>query len=93
MIDLGIIGGGPAGTSAALEARRRGLRVAIWERERFPRDKVCGEFISAEALPLLETEIPATLARGAVIRRCEFISPSSHSGGFMLPRPGRGLSR
>lgn len=93
LIDLAIIGGGPAGTAAALEARRHGLRVAVWERERFPRDKVCGEFLSAESLPVLEAEIPATLARGAVIRRCEFISPSGRSRGFMLPRPGRGLSR
>ncbi len=93
LIDLAVIGGGPAGTAAALEARRHGLRVTAWERERFPRDKVCGEFLSAESLPLLEAEIPATLARGAVIRRCEFISPSGHSCGFMLPRPGRGLSR
>lgn len=93
MNDVAIIGGGPAGTAAALEARRRGLRAAIWERERFPRDKVCGEFLSAESLPLLEAEIPAALARGAVIRRSEFISPLGHGSGFILPRPGRGLSR
>ncbi len=58
ILDLAIIGGGPAGTAAALEARRHGLRVALWERDRFPRDKVCGEFISPEALPLLQSEIP-----------------------------------
>lgn len=93
MIDVAIIGGGPAGAAAAIEARRRGLRVSVWERDRFPRDKVCGEFLSAESLPLLAAEIPATLARGALIRRCEFVSPSGHASGFNLPRPGRGLSR
>lgn len=92
-MDLAIIGGGPAGTAAALEARRRGLGVTIWERDRFPRDKVCGEFLSAESLPLLEEKIPAALARGAIIRRSEFISPRGRVYSFSLPRPGRGLSR
>ncbi len=93
MIDLAIIGGGPAGTTAAIEAARRGLSVAIWERDRFPRDKVCGEFLSAESLPFLASVIPATLERGAAIRRSEFISPRGRVRGFVLPLPGRGLSR
>jgi flavin-dependent dehydrogenase len=93
LIDLAIIGGGPAGTAAALEARRPGMRVAIWERDRFPRDKVCGEFLSAESLPLLERDIPAALERGAAIRSAEFISCSGRIRAFSLPRPGRGLSR
>jgi flavin-dependent dehydrogenase len=93
LIDLAIIGGGPAGAATAIEARRRGLSVTIWERDRFPRDKVCGEFISAESLPLLGDKIPAELAKGAVIRDSEFISSRGRVGGFALPRPGRGLSR
>lgn len=93
LTDLAILGGGPAGTAAALEARRRGLRVMIWERDRFPRDKVCGEFLSAECLPLLEEEIPVALVRAAVIGSAEFISGRGHVYGFSLPRPGRGLSR
>ncbi len=93
MLDLAIIGGGPAGTAAALEARRRGLRVAVWERDRFPRHKVCGEFISAEALPWLWQEIPQSLARGAAIHRAEFISAKGFQWGFSLPHSARGLSR
>ncbi len=53
MDDLVVIGGGPAGTSAAITAARNGLRVLLLERGRFPRHKVCGEFVSAEALGLL----------------------------------------
>jgi flavin-dependent dehydrogenase len=53
MYDLAVIGGGPAGTSAAITAARAGARVAIFERGRFPRHKVCGEFVSAESLSLL----------------------------------------
>ncbi|HEX3354799.1 MAG TPA: NAD(P)/FAD-dependent oxidoreductase [Terriglobales bacterium] len=53
LYDLTIVGGGPAGTSAAISAARRGARVLVLERGRFPRHKVCGEFVSAESLSLL----------------------------------------
>jgi flavin-dependent dehydrogenase len=55
MHDLAIIGGGPAGTSAAIIAARGGASVLLFERGRFPRHKVCGEFVSAESLGLLRT--------------------------------------
>ena len=93
MKDIAIIGGGPAGAAAAIEARRLGLGVVLFERERFPRGKVCGEFLSVESLPLLEEHIPEVLARGAVIDRAEFIGRSGESHAFSLPRPARGLSR
>ncbi len=51
--DLAIIGGGPAGTAVAITAARRGARVLLLERGRFPRHKVCGEFISPEGVALL----------------------------------------
>jgi len=51
--DLIVIGGGPAGTSAAITAARDGWRVLLLEKDRFPRHKVCGEFVSAESLSLL----------------------------------------
>jgi len=51
--DLVVAGGGPAGTAAAITAARRGARVLLLERGRFPRHKVCGEFVSGEALALL----------------------------------------
>ena len=53
MYDLTVIGGGPAGTSAAITAARTGARVLLLERGRFPRHRVCGEFVSSEALSLL----------------------------------------
>lgn len=51
--DLIVIGGGPAGSSAAITAAREGWRVLLLERGRFPRHKVCGEFVSPESLELL----------------------------------------
>jgi flavin-dependent dehydrogenase len=53
--DLIVIGGGPAGAAAAITAARRGVRVLLLERGRFPRHKVCGEFVSAESLGLLSS--------------------------------------
>lgn len=55
MYDLIIIGGGPAGTAAAITAARHGASVLILEQGRFPRHKVCGEFVSAESLGLLRS--------------------------------------
>lgn len=48
--DVIVVGGGPAGTSASIHLAMRGARVALVERERFPRAKLCGEFISPECL-------------------------------------------
>jgi menaquinone-9 beta-reductase len=53
MHDLIVIGGGPAGTSAAITCAREGARVLLLERGRFPRHRVCGEFVSSESLDLL----------------------------------------
>ena len=52
--DIAVIGGGPAGTSAAITAARAGARVLLLERGSFPRQKVCGEFVSSESLELLQ---------------------------------------
>jgi hypothetical protein len=49
-----VIGGGPAGSSAALSALRHGARVTVFEKTRFPRHKVCGEFLSPEAAVVFE---------------------------------------
>ncbi|MGA8153093.1 MAG: FAD-dependent oxidoreductase [Terriglobales bacterium] len=53
MYDLIVIGGGPGGTATAILCARHGARVLLLERGRFPRHKVCGEFVSAESLGLL----------------------------------------
>jgi flavin-dependent dehydrogenase len=51
--DAVVIGGGPAGSATALMLARAGWSVGIVEKSRFPRPKVCGEFISATTAPLL----------------------------------------
>ena len=52
--DAVIVGAGPAGSSAAILLARAGWSVALVEKQRFPRRKVCGECIAASNLPLLE---------------------------------------
>src|SRR5271165_840280 len=52
-LDLAIVGGGPAGSSAAITAARMGAKVGLFEARDFPRHRVCGEFVSAESLDLL----------------------------------------
>ena len=51
--DAVIVGAGPAGSVAATLLARAGWRVALIEKQRFPRRKVCGECIAASNLPLL----------------------------------------
>jgi len=51
--DAVVVGGGPAGATAAILLTQAGWSVAVVERKVFPRRKVCGEFISATSLPVL----------------------------------------
>jgi flavin-dependent dehydrogenase len=48
IFDVIIAGGGPAGASAATHLAMRGARVLLAEQKKFPREKLCGEFISPE---------------------------------------------
>jgi flavin-dependent dehydrogenase len=49
-VDVLIAGAGPAGIAAALPLHRAGLRVAVVDRARFPRDKPCAEYLSPGTL-------------------------------------------
>lgn len=52
--DAVIAGGGPAGSTMAILLAHAGWSVALVEKQRFPRRKVCGECVAASNLPLIE---------------------------------------
>lgn len=54
MIDVIVVGAGPAGSIAAMKLARAGARVLVLERSRFPRHKLCGDTINPGAVRELE---------------------------------------
>lgn len=75
--DLAVIGAGPAGAAAAFHAARAGLRVALLDKSEFPRDKICGDGLTARAVVELqklglEDEVQR---RGARIHQFQMTAP------------------
>lgn len=67
MTDVLIAGGGVAGASLAIQLGRRGLKVRLFEKAYFPREKVCGEGVmpaGVEALQRLGVKAPFQPFRG-----------------------------
>jgi menaquinone-9 beta-reductase len=54
IFDVAIIGGGPAGSSCAAFCALAGLRALVLEREKFPREKVCGDCLNPSCWSVLE---------------------------------------
>jgi len=54
IVDVAIVGGGPAGASCAAFCAAAGLRTLVLEREKFPREKVCGDCVNPACWPVLE---------------------------------------
>jgi len=55
--DAVVVGGGPAGSTCARQLRRAGLTVAVLDRARFPRDKVCAGWITPGVVDLLALDV------------------------------------
>jgi flavin-dependent dehydrogenase len=49
-----VVGGGPAGSACAATLARAGVNVAVLEKERFPREKICGDTLNPRVWPLLD---------------------------------------
>jgi flavin-dependent dehydrogenase len=80
--DVIIAGAGPAGTSAAIHLATRGARVLLAEAKKFPRPKLCGEFISPECVvhfDRLGVAREMLDSGGAKITETKFYVPSGNS--------------
>jgi flavin-dependent dehydrogenase len=54
LFDVAIVGGGPAGSSCGAFCAMAGLQSLVLDREKFPREKVCGDCLNPSCWPVLE---------------------------------------
>jgi menaquinone-9 beta-reductase len=87
-VDVIVVGAGPAGSAAATTLARAGIETVVVDKAVFPRDKICGDGLTAGALRLLE-ELglePAAVASWMTSDTCWIRSPSGTETAFPLPR-------
>lgn len=85
--DVIVVGGGPAGATAATLCAQRGLSVALFEHARFPRHKVCGDVINPNCWPVLERLGVAEKVRALPQHRIEGATFTTADGGLLhVPR-------
>ena len=93
--DLIVIGGGPAGSAAAIEAARQGMRVVLLDRAKSPLPRVCGEVLSLSGCELA-AELSgidwSTSPRFEWVKFTDATRPGE-SVGWRPVRPSRGISR
>lgn len=90
--DVIIVGAGPAGATAALYARRHGLKTLLLDKACFPRDKICGDALSGKAVGILRDLDLLDEVRqlpGASIRTIVFGSPKHIEAHIDLNRSSR----
>ncbi len=94
--DVVVAGGGPAGCSAAIHLAAAGSRVLLCEAHPYPHDKLCGEFLSPECVPLLNElgvwPTVGALAPALIDTAC-LTAPGGAAWETRLPAPAWGLTR
>lgn len=94
MIDVLVIGGGPAGLAAAIAVRKQGFQVAVADPCDPPIDKTCGEGLlpdAVEALARLGVELPPAV--GCSLRGIRFLHENESAGACFPSKPGLGIRR
>ncbi|HEY3239134.1 MAG TPA: geranylgeranyl reductase family protein, partial [Acidimicrobiia bacterium] len=91
VVDLLVVGGGPAGAAAAITAAGAGLSVLVCDKAAFPRDKTCGDGLTADALRRLEAFglVPSEVKGFTPVTDVVVRSPSGRI--VELPLPSDGL--
>ena len=94
MKDIIIIGGGLAGLINAIQLAEAGLSVLVIEKKSYPFHRVCGEYISNEVVPFLQSirAYPEALCP-VTIREFQLTSASGRSSTMPLDLGGFGVSR
>jgi flavin-dependent dehydrogenase len=91
--DVVVIGGGPAGSSAAIRLARTGYKVRLYEKSHFPRAKLCGGFLSPEGLADLEDlNVLSSLRRSGAIPIRRTVIASQRGAVIEAPLPEAALS-
>ncbi len=91
-----IVGGGLAGLTLGIGLRQRGVPVTVWEAGRYPRHRVCGEFISGRGQGSLERLglLPGLKALGvSTAKTAAFFADRATAPARPLPEPALCLSR
>jgi flavin-dependent dehydrogenase len=92
--DIAIIGGGLAGLTAAISANRMGHSVVLIEKKEYPFHKVCGEYISLEAIHLLRwLGLPIEEWKLPILNSFRITHPETKDFYSKLPLGGIGISR
>lgn len=92
--DACIIGGGLAGLSLSIQLARQGYSVALFEKEKYPFHRVCGEYISFESWNFLEgLGIPLSDLQLPMISNLIVSAPNGKQLQQDLPLGGFGISR
>jgi flavin-dependent dehydrogenase len=91
--DVVVIGGGVAGCAASIALARAGRCVTLIERESTPRHKVCGEFLSGEALEDLHALGVEVTPLGAVPIDSVRLAAARRAAEAPLPFPAASLTR
>ena len=92
--DVAIIGGGLAGLSLAIQCASQNVSVVLFEKDTYPHHKVCGEYISLESKPFLESlGVPFAQLNLPIIKRLKLSDASGRCYSFHLPLGGFGISR
>ena len=89
IFDVAVVGGGPAGSSCAAFCAANGLRVVLIEREKFPREKVCGDCLNPECRPILrrlDIDQRIRASPHGVVDWVEFINVRNRNLRIDLPR-------